>query len=151
MQSSSRTVFLPPTEGEFSSLLSSFPHQVGGGFDNIRTVHFAHPARLHQRGGGIFSTLANLAKSVMPFLFRTVKPSALKLTQDVIQDVSSGQRSVRGALKKRGIEALSDVGARIIKGGKKRRVTSRNKKKKKKINKRKSGCKRKNSDVFDII
>lgn len=152
MQPSSRVVFLPPTENEFSNLLGSFPYQSGGTLDDIRTVHFAAPSRYHQRGAGFFSTLANIAKSVVPFLFRSIKPTALKFTQDVIHDVGSGQTNVRGALKKRGFEALREVGSRLIKGGKKRkrrRVTPRDKKKKN--NKKKSACRRKNTDVFDIL
>ena len=132
MVASTRVLFHLPSENEFTNLLGDIPlSTVGGGLDNINRVKFATPTRLHQRGGGFFSSLANLAKSAAPFLVRAIAPSAVKFTQDVIQDVSSGQRGLRGALKKRGIEALRGVGSRLMQGGKKKRQKLASEKKKK--------------------
>lgn len=153
MQSSGRVVFYPPTENEFKTLLSSLPSSIGGSLSDIQTVKFAPPSRHHQRGAGFFSTIANIAKTAMPFLFRTFAPSALKFTRDVIDDVSGGDRNLKGVLKKRGFEALRGVGSRIMKGGKKRKHkrTPKDAKRKKKKIKKGRGCKGSTKDVFDMI
>ena len=168
MRASTRVVFHLPSENEFSTLLGEFPLLSGSGLGDINRVKFAPPTRLHQRGGGFFSSLANLAKSAVPFLMRTIAPNAMKFTQDVISDVSSGQRNVRGALKKRGIEALKGVGSQLLAGGKRKRkkstTTSKNKNKrshhnntrKKKKKKKSSRCNNNNNnrnimDVFNVI
>ena len=157
MHASTRVLFHLPSENEFTNLLGDIPlSTVGGGLDNINRVKFATPTRLHQRGGGFFSSLANLAKSAAPFLVRAIAPSAVKFTQDVIQDVSSGQRGLRGALKKRGIEALKGVGSTLMQGGKKKRQKLSSKKRKTKREhktrkKNKNSCNRKFADVFDVM
>ena len=117
MRSSTRVVFVTPSERDFAALLGKISLSTGSGLDNIQFAKFAPPTRLHQRGGGFFSSLANIAKTAAPFLFRTIAPSAVKFTQDVIQDVGSGRRDLRGALKKRGLEALKGVGSKLMKGG----------------------------------
>ena len=159
MQSSVRVVFYPPSEREFSNLLRGAHHPTGSGLGDIQTIKFASPTtRLHQRGGGFFSSLANIAKSAVPFLFRTIAPSAMKFTRDVVHDVTSGHSDLRGALKKRGIEALKGVGSRIMKGGKKNRSRLPSKKKKKrqrktvkKKKKKTRTCNGNLDDVFDMI
>ena len=154
MQSSTRVLFYPPSEDEFSSLLGQIYYSSGSGLDNIRIAKFSAPTRLHQRGGGFFSSLANLAKTAAPFLYRTIAPSALKFTQDVIQDVSSGQSGLKGALKKRGIQALKGVATKLMKGGRKKRQRRSIKKRvKKNLNtkKRKKPCNKRIKDVFDMI
>lgn len=160
MRASTRVVFHLPSEIEFSSLLAERPLLSGSGLGDINSVKFVPPTRLHQRGGGFFSSLANLAKSAVPFLMRTVAPSAMKFTQDVISDVSSGQQNVRGALKKRGIEALKGVGSQLLAGGKRKRKksTSTNKKrshqnKTRKKKKKSSRCNNNRNimDVFNVI
>ena len=149
-----RVVFHPPTEAEFSTLFRSIVLHKGGGFDSIQT--FRPVSRYHQRGGGIFSTIANLAKSALPFLFRAIAPSAVQFTQDVVHDVSTGERGLKGSLKRRGVEALQGVGQRLFKGGgkkRKRKGVSKAAKRKNKNKKRKraSSCKKKTGDVFDLI
>lgn len=150
MGSSTRVVFLPPTEEEFSTLFRGSISHKGGGLDSIQT--FVPPTRYHQRGGGFFSTIANIAKTALPFLFRAVAPSAVQFTHDVIKDVSTGERGIKNALKNRGVEALRGVGHRLLKGGgKKRRLKGTKGKKGKKKRRRSNACKRKTGDVFDFI
>ena len=152
MRSSTRVVFHIPSQSDFTTLLGKLPLPTGGGLDNIQIAKFALPTRLHQRGGGFFSSLANIAKTAAPFLFRTIAPSALKFTQDVIGDVGSGRRGLKGALRKRGIEALKGVGSRLMKGGKRRGQKITKKKKIKKKKKKIYTCnKNKIKDVFDVI
>ena len=117
MLSSTRVVFHAPSQSEFTTLLGKIPLSTGSGLDNIQIAKFAPPTRLHQRGGGFFSSLANIAKTAAPFLFRAIAPSAIKFTKDVIDDVGSGKRGLRGALKKRDIEALKGVCSKLMKGG----------------------------------
>lgn len=131
MQSPMRVVFHPPSELEFSTLLRSDAKFIGAGLGNIQTARFSLPTRFHQRGGGFFSSLANIAKTAVPFLLRTIAPSAIKFTQDVVHDVSSGERGFKGALKKRGFEALRGVGKKLITGGKRKRITTKTKRKRK--------------------
>lgn len=150
MKSPTRVVFHIPSQSDFTTLLGKIPLSTGSGLANIQFAKFAPPTRLHQRGGGFFSSLANIAKTAAPFLFRTIAPSAVKFTRDVIDDVGSGKRGLKGALKKRGIEALKGVGSRLMKGGGGKKVAKKKKiiKKKKKI----YTCnKNKIKDVFDVI
>ena len=153
MQSSTRVLFFPPTEDEFSSLLGQVNYLSGSGLENIRIAKFPAPGRLHQRGGGFFSSLARLAKSAVPFLYRTFAPSALKFTQDVIQDVSGGESGLKGALKKRGVQALKGVATKLMKGGRNKRKRKIKKKNIKKVHakKRRKTCNKKIKDVFDMI
>lgn len=158
MLSSTRVVFHAPSQSEFTTLLGKIPLSAGGGIENIQFAKFAPPTRLHQRGGGFFSSLANIAKSAAPFLFRAIAPTAIKFTKDVIHDVGSGRRGLRNSLKRRGIEALRGVGSKVMKGGGKRRghrltKTKTTKQNKKKKEKRKTYiCNKKNiKDVFDVI
>lgn len=157
MRSSTRVVFHTPSENEFTTLLGKIPLSTGGGLDSMQIAKFSAPTRLHQRGGGFFSSLASIAKTAAPFLFRTIAPSAIKFTQDVIHDVGSGRRNLKGALKKRGIEALKGVGSKLMKGGgkkrggkgKRKKATTKNKRVKRK---RIYTCnKNKIKDVFDVI
>ena len=156
MRSSTRVVFHTPSLSEFTTLLGKIPLSTGGGLDDIQTANFAAPTRLHQRGGGFFSSLANIAKTAAPFLFRTIAPSAVKFTQDVIHDVGSGRRGLKGALKKRGLEALKGVGSKLMKGGGNKRghKSTRKKtiKKNKKVKKKRIyTCNKKIKDIFNVI
>ncbi len=152
MRSSTRVVFHIPSQSDFTTLLGKIPLSTGGGLDNIQIAKFALPTRLHQRGGGFFSSLANIAKTAVPFLFRTIAPSAVKFTRDVVEDIGTGRRGLKGALKKRGIEALKGVGSRLMKGGKRRGQKIIKKKITKKKKKKHYTCnKKKIKDVFDVI
>ena len=154
---STRVVFNPPSKDEFSRLLGKFTigtySASGGALDDIQSINFAPPTRLHQRGGGFFSTLANMAKTAAPFLFRMIAPSALQFTRDVVNDVNrEGRSALRAFLRRRGFDALKGVGTRIMKGGKKKQKNKM--RKKRKTGKRKSKvCKRKTrtTDLFDMV
>lgn len=150
-----RVLFTPPSEDEYASLLGHLPYSTGSGLANIKVAKFPIPTtRYHQRGGGLFGTLANLAKTAAPFLFRAIAPSAMQFTQDVIKDVSSGDRGVKDALRKRGVEALKGVGSRLMKGGKRSRQTITRKNKNKKSNrkrKKKNVCGKNIRDIFNAI
>jgi len=66
-------------------------------------------------GGGIFS---NIFKAFVPILKNTAKTAGktlLKTGTRVLSDVVSGERDVKSALKRRGLEALGEVGANVKK------------------------------------
>ena len=109
-----RVVFIPPNENEFRELLS--PQSVdnilkvhGGGLSDIRTFTPA-PRR---RGGGIFSTIA---KTIFPFLMKTVTPVAKEFGSSVLKDVFIDKRPLKSSLEDRGIGALKEVGKRVFNG-----------------------------------
>ena len=150
-----RVAFLPPSEEEFLRLFANNGLK-GAGFSDIRTPQFYPPNRSHQRGAGFFSTLANIAKSAAPFLIRNIAPSAMHFASGVFDDLSTGNRKLKDSLKKRGIDAVKEIGRRVMKGGgrkKKKKARSakrisRKKKKKKTVAKNKK-CNIK--DVFSML
>ena len=146
-----RVPFQAPSEIEFYKILGGFR---GGGLSDIRTVNF-NEYRGHQRGAGIFASLANLARRAVPFIIKNVAPSAAQFTRDVLSDVTTGNQSIKTSLRKRGISAMKDVGARILKGGKKRKRRVGDTVKRKKRRKRGACAKKKKTsikkDIFSLI
>lgn len=66
-------------------------------------------------GGGIFS---NIFKAFVPVLKNTAKSAGktlLKSGTRVLSDVVSGESDIKSALKRRGLEALGEVGANVKK------------------------------------
>ena len=66
-------------------------------------------------GGGIFS---NIFKAIVPVLKNTAKSAGktlLKTGTRVLTDVVSGERDIKSALKRRGLEALGEVGTNVKK------------------------------------
>ena len=148
-----RVPFQAPSEYEFYKILGGF---AGGGLGDIRSVHF-NEYRGHQRGAGIFASLASLARKAIPFIIKNVGPSASQFTRDVLSDVATGNQSIKTSLRNRGISALKDVGTRILKGGKKRKRRVRdtgkrnNKKRKKSTSCTKKKKKSIKKDIFSLI
>lgn len=66
-------------------------------------------------GGGIFS---NIFKAIVPVLKKTARSAGktlLKSGTQVLADVVSGERDIKSAVKRRGLEALDEVGAKVKK------------------------------------
>lgn len=97
------------------------PGKRGAGLSDIRVFD-----RRHVRGGGFLSFLTGLARKATPFLLKTIMPAALTMGQNVLQDVNTGQGTLKESIRKRGIETLKSIGPKLMAGG---RI---NKKKKKK-------------------
>ena len=162
-----RISFISPSEYEFKVLFSTSPLHKGSGLDDISIFQ---PKRLHhsvgnRRGGGIFSFIA---KRVLPFIFKAVKPAAKQFVSSVVKETIKGKRPIKQSLKKHGIKALKDTGLKLLSGSgkiikkerKRRRkykgriiskyLTINKKKKKKKSNIKKTRRRYKN-DIFSTI
>ena len=144
-----RIVFIPPTAAEFSRLFSDDGQLSGGGMQDIRI--YTPPSR-SPRGAGIVSLLAGLGKKIVPFLMRTILPEGLSMAHNVISDINSSISS-RQSLKRRGLQSVSNVGRRVLRGGggKTKRIRMRQKKKKTKKKKKCVLKKRKIKDVFSLV
>ena len=113
-----RVTFYPPSPQDFKLLLSGDPDSVlrqanrkyGSGLEDIAI--FSSP-RGYRRGAGIFSTLT---KTVIPFLFRNIKPVAKKFGSQVAKDVLFNRENIKSSLKKRGLEAIAETGQRLFQG-----------------------------------
>ena len=133
-----RVAFISPSIAEYKTLfLSGVQLKQGGGLDDIRTLNYSADSH---RGGGILSTLAGVARRAFPFLLKNIiAPSALTFGRNVLNDMSQAEGNIKSSLKKRGLEAVRDAGARLVKGGGKRKkrkqkqVSRRPIKKKKKM------------------
>lgn len=118
-----RVVFIPPSTNEFKKLLGGYNENIlkvnGSGLSDIQIFN---PAP-RKRGGGIFSSIA---KTIFPFLMRTVAPVAKEFGSSVIKDIFIDKKPVRNSIKRRGTDALKTVGRNIFKGA--GRVTKKQKK-----------------------
>lgn len=131
-----RASFEPLSVREFDLLFREQDNDTGGRGGGASDISVYIPK--YQRGGSIFSVLANLFKSAAPLVMKTVLPEGLNFAKNVIGDISEG-RSVRSTLKRRGIQSLKQVGKTLVRGGggrkKKRKrkecATGKNKKKRK--------------------
>ena len=155
-----RISFFPPTADQFKSLFQHAPppphhgfknrDRLGGGLSDITIFTPYSRGRGggplgRRRGGGIFS---NIAKRILPFLFRTIKPSVQSFGKNMIQDVIVNKKNIKESLKRRGKESLKDAGKRLLmstmapRGGgcrkKRKRAPSRHNPPKKKRKKKKS-------------
>ena len=141
-----RVAFIPPSVGEYKTLFSSGVQlRKGGGLDDIRILNSTAD---YHRGGGIFSTLAGIAKRAFPFLLKNIiAPSALSFGRDVLTDISQGNTDIKSTLKKRGLEAAREAGRRLVSGGGKRK----NKCSIGRIGKRKRVRKCHKDDIFSVV
>ena len=132
-----RVVFFPPSPEEFKVLLESSGTRNGGGLEDISVFTPSLGGIIRRRGGGIFSTVA---KNVIPFLFKTIKPVVQEFGQNVARDVLVEKKNIKSSLKKRGLQSLAKTGKKILKsiagGGKRRPLTKR---KTKRLGKKRSG------------
>ena len=110
-----RVVFEPPTENEFAELFLL----KGGSLQDINVYNPSY----HPRGGGLFSVLGGLMRKAAPFLLKTIAPAAVEFGKGVLDDVGSGREPLKRAIKRRGVDALRNVGRKLVGGGKKRRLT----------------------------
>ena len=127
-----RISFFPPTPEQFKSLFELTPPprnqkkiSVGGGLSDISIFTPAYTGG-RRRGGGIFS---NITKRILPFLFKSLKPTVQNLGKNLYEDVIVNKKNIRQSLKNRGKESLRDAGQRLISsvtqgGGKKKRKRS---------------------------
>ena len=115
-----RVAFISPSIGEYKTLfLSGVQLKRGAGLDDIQTLNYNADSH---RGGGILSTLAGVARRAFPFLLKNIiAPSALTFGRNVLDDISQGDGNIKSSLKKRGLEAVRDAGARLARGGGKRK------------------------------
>lgn len=133
-----RVTFIPPSESDFKKLFSLNKRVNGGGLSDIAVFN---PSV--RRGGGIFSTIA---RKVLPFLYKTVKPVAKEFGRAVATDVLMNGHSLKQSLKKRGVKALKKTGHKILSGsGGVKRNKNRQQKKKK------NNLKRTIKDVYSLI
>lgn len=108
-----RVVFEPPTEDEFIEL---FLLKKGGSLQDIRV----YTPQLHPRGGGLFSVLGGLLRKAAPFLLKTFAPAAVEFGKGVLDDVGSRREPLKQSVKRRGVDALRNVGKKLVGGGTKR-------------------------------
>ena len=135
-----RVIFSQPTEYEFKRLLSAntvIRNNYGGSLSDIRIF----TPTLRRRGGGFF---ADIAKKVLPFLVKNVTPAAKEFGASVIKDVLLDNKPIRNSIRKRGVNALKNVGRSILKG------SGRVKKRKNKAKKAKTST-RSIKDVYSLI
>lgn len=111
-------MFEPPTEDEFIEL---FLLKKGGSLRDIR-VYTPHS---HPRGGGLFSVLGGLLRKAAPFLLKTFAPAAVEFGKGVLDDVGSRREPLKQSVKRRGVDALRNVGKKLIGGGKKKKKTKK--------------------------
>ena len=148
-----RIVFIPPSEDDFKSLFLSTPLHKGGGLSDINIFqprqHTISPRS--RKGGGIFSFLA---KKVLPFIIKAVKPSAKTFATSVLKDVITGKTPIKQSIKKHGIKAVKETGMKMLTGS--GRIIKK-KKSKQVLKTLRSRVKKKYSagrykkDIFDII
>jgi hypothetical protein len=128
-----------PSSEDFLRLFSDGHNNVktydyrGGGIGDIRT--FESPL-YYQRGSGIFSVIASIARRTIPFLRNLFLPTVSDFANTVAQDYSKGT-DFKTALKNRGMESIGKLMNRRQGGGKrivkqKRLAIKKNPKKKKK-------------------
>ena len=109
-----RVVFEPPTEEEFIELFLL----KGGSLQDIKVYN----PPIHPRGGGLFSVLGGLLRKAAPFLLKTIAPAAVEFGKGVLDDVGSGREPLKQSIKRRGVDALRDVGKKLVGGGNKKSV-----------------------------
>lgn len=143
-------MFEPPSENEFAELFL-----VKGG--SLQDINVYNPP-FHPRGGGLFSVLGGLMRKAAPFLLKTIAPAAMEFGKGVLDDVGSGREPLKRAIKRRGVDALRNVGRKLVGGGggrgKKRRLTCSKKttttrRKKKKRRRREADVYK--GDVFSML
>ena len=106
-----RVQYTYPTAEDFLRLFSEGRHTIktydhrGGGVGDIHT--FESPL-YYQRGSGIFSVIASLAKQTIPFLRNLFLPSVTDFANTVAQDYSKGT-DFKTAFKNRGMESLGKL------------------------------------------
>ena len=108
-----RTTYITPSVRDFEIIFSD--GLIRGG--KLSDIRYLRNPRVYQRGSGILSFLGGLARKTIPFLIQHILPEAGNLYRNVGRDLNEG-KSVRIAMKKHGINALKNVGKRLL-GGKK--------------------------------
>ena len=112
-----RSSFVPPMSEEFRTIFEN-PEALlklvrGGSLSDIGVYNsYDH----YRRGAGLFSFLGNIGKRLIPFVSRLVKPALLDFGSSVI-DMREGKTNLKSSMKRRGIEAMKQVGARAMTGG----------------------------------
>ena len=116
-----RISFFPPTPDQFKSLFQhtgSYRNNnnnirgkiTGAGLSDISIFTPSYRGG-RRRGGGIFS---NIAKTILPFLFKSLKPAVQHFGKNVYRDVIVNKKNIRQSLKNRGKESLKHAGKRLI-------------------------------------
>ena len=110
-----RVAYITPSVRDFEIILSD--GLIRGG--KLSDIRYLRNPRVYQRGSGILSFLGGLARKTIPFLLQHILPEAGNLYRNVSRYLNEG-KSARTAMKKHGINALKNVGKRVL-GGKKRK------------------------------
>ena len=118
-----RVTFAPLSVGEYEVLFKDDKERMRGGKLSDISVYVPK----HNRGGSLFSFLANVARTAAPLILKTLLPEGLNFARNIAEDLTSGQR-LRPSLKTRGIQALKNVGKRIVSGAGKRKIKRVNRK-----------------------
>lgn len=103
-------------------------------------------------------------RKAAPFLLKTIAPAAVEFGKGVLDDIGSGREPLKRSIKRRGVDALRNVGRKLVGGGKKRRLTcpssSTPKKRRRKTRRRMGGRRRRRreeeegvykGDVFSML
>jgi len=142
-----RSSFVPPTSEEFRTIFEN-PEALlklvrGGSLSDIGVYNsYDH----YRRGAGLFSFLGNIGKRLIPFVSRLVKPALLDFGSGVIDDMREGKTNLKSSMKRRGIDAIKQVGARAMRGG----GAGRKHKRVKRLRGRPS-CSSYKTDVFSLV
>ena len=141
-----RVVFTPPSEDEFRRLFLSTPLRKGGGLEDISVFY---PSR--RRGGGMLSTVTGVARRVLPFLYKAIKPAAREFGKSMLSDMITKERPLKESLKKHGIQAARMAGLRLLKGSGKRMSKKVGKKKVKRVGRKKRMSNTYKNDVYSLL
>ena len=111
--------FQPLSEIEFNNFLKHYHNTtvVRGG---LRDIDIFRSNRHIKSGAGVFSLLAKIGRRAIPLISRYIKPTAKVFGQQVISDVLDGQ-NLKHSIKRRGKQGLTNIGKRLLSGGKKRK------------------------------
>jgi hypothetical protein len=111
-----RVIYIAPRTEDFSVLFTK-PAYRGGGSDEIQA--FNSPV-FYQRGSGLFSVIGSLLRRSIPFLRSVFLPTVADVGRNIAKKYSEGM-SFREAAKQEAMTGAKDLGARVLKGGRKRR------------------------------
>jgi hypothetical protein len=111
--------------------------QYGGGVND--DLLFYKASRLRQKGYGLSSFFASLAKRFVPFATKYILPHAKKAILNVANEVLDGGRPIKESLKDNALSALKNMGQSVVGqsgSGLRRRRIGRRRVKRSKITKR---------------
>jgi hypothetical protein len=154
-----RSIYQAPDAKHFDILFNNgHTVQHGGSIDDIRIFN---SSVYGQRGGSLFSFLGSLIRKSIPFMKNLLLPAAGDMTRGIAHDIANG-RGFKESARRHGIDALRNVGRRIVRGGAKKGVRGKKKKGKKGLKKTKrrtkkisamrvNKCKQMPDDIFSQL